>query len=276
MLACEPEWAALTREIAGERATVNSATTATQDPHHIEARPALIARARRADLLACTGAELEVGWLPLLQRESANPAIQPGQPGYFEAARYVALIEKPGALDRAQGDIHAAGNPHLHLDPRNLLRVADALAQRLAEIDPAGAAQYAQRRADFAARMTAAIARWERQGAVLKGVPVLVQHKSWSYLVAWLGLEVIADLEPKPGIEPSAAYLAQVLARQQAQPAKMLLRAGFLSPKAGEWIAAKAHLRVVTLPFTVGSSARASDLFSLYDDILDRLTEGAR
>ncbi|SMB22602.1 Periplasmic solute binding protein [Sterolibacterium denitrificans] len=276
VLACEPEWAALTREIAGERAAVDSATTGMQDPHHIEARPALIARARRADLLICTGAELEAGWLPLLQRESANPAIQPGQRGYFEAARYVALIEKPGALDRSQGDIHAAGNPHLHLDPRNLLRVADALATRLAELDPAGASEYAARHADFAARLSAAIARWERQGAALKDVPVLVQHKSWSYLVDWLGLEVVADLEPKPGIEPSAAHLAQVLARQQARPAKMLLRAGFLSPRAGEWIAARTPLRVVILPFTVGSSARARDLFSLYDDILDRLTEVAR
>lgn len=276
VLACEPEWAALTRELAGERATVDAATTGMQDPHRIEARPALIARARRADLLVCTGAELEAGWLPLLQRESANPAIQPGQKGYFEAARYVDPIDKPSALDRAQGDIHAAGNPHLHLDPRNLLRVADALAQRLAEIDPAGAAHYAQRRADFAARLTAAIARWEKQGAALKGVPVLVQHQSWSYLVHWLGLDVVADLEPRPGIEPSAAHLARVLERQQARPAKMLLRAGFLSPRAGEWMAAKANLRVVTLPFTVGASERARDLFSLYDDILDRLTEAAR
>ena len=276
VLACEPEWAALVGEIAGERARVASATTAMQDPHHIEARPTLIAQARRADLLVCTGAELEVGWLPLLQRESANPAIQAGQRGYFEAASLVAMIEKPAALDRAMGDIHPAGNPHLHLDPRNLLRVADGLTKRLAELDPAGAAQYEARRADFARRLQAALARWTPQAAPLKGVPVLVQHKTWSYLVDWLGLKVVADLEPKPGVDPSAAYLGQLLDRLKTQPARMVLRAGYLSPKAGEWIAAKAGVRVVTLPYTVGGSERARDLISLYDDILERLTEAAR
>lgn len=276
VLACEPEWAALTAEIAGERARVSSATTAMQDPHHIEARPALIAQARRADLLVCTGAELEAGWLPLLQRESANPAIQNGQKGWFEAAQFVALIEKPAMLDRAQGDVHPSGNPHLHLDPRNLLRVADALAKRLTELDPPGAAHYEARRADFARRLQAAMVRWEKPSAALKGVPVVVQHKTWSYLASWLGLRLVADLEPKPGIDPSAAYLAQLLDRLRAQPAKMVLRAGYLSPKASEWLAAKAGLRAVTLPYTVGGSERAGDLIALYDDILDRLTEAAR
>ena len=276
VLACEPEWAALTEALAGERATVTSATTPRQDPHRIEARPALIAQARQADLLVCTGAELEAGWLPLLQRESANAVIQTGARGHFEAAAFVALIEKPTAADRAQGDVHAAGNPHLHLDPRNLLRVADALAKRLAQLDPMGAAHYEARRADFAARLTAAIARWEKQGAVLKGLPVVVQHKSWTYLVNWLGMKVVADLEPKPGIEPSAAHLAALLEQLNRQPAKLLLRAGFLSPRPGEWLAGRTNLRVVTLPFTVGGSERTRDLIGLYDDILDRLTEAAR
>ncbi len=276
VLACEPEWAALTTEIAGERARVSSATTAMQDPHHIEARPALIAQARRADLLVCTGAELEAGWLPLLQRESANPAIQTGQQGWFEAAQFVGLLEKPAMLDRAQGDVHPSGNPHLHLDPRNLLRVADTLAKRLAELDPPGAAHYEARRADFARRLQVAMVRWEKPAAALKGVPVVVQHKTWSYLANWLGLRVVADLEPKPGIDPSAAYLAQLLDRLGAQPAKMVLRAGYLSPKASEWIAGKAGLRAVMLPYTVGGSARAGDLIALYDDILERLTEAAR
>ena len=276
VLACEPEWESLTREIAGDRVRISSATTAMQDPHHIEARPALVARARRAELLVCTGAELEVGWLPLLQRESGNTAIQAGQKGYFEAAQFARLIEKPAVLDRAMGDMHASGNPHLHLDPHNLLRIADGLAKRLTEIDPAGAAIYEARRADFAARMTAAIARWEKQAASLKGVPVLVQHKSWSYLVEWLGLKVVADLEPKPGIEPSAAYLGQLLEKLKAQPAKMVLRTGYQSPKAADWIAGQTGIRVAALPYTVGGSERARDLFGLYDDILARLTEAAR
>ncbi len=275
VLACEPEWAALVRELAGDRARVTAATTAMQDPHHVEARPALIAQARRADLLVCTGAELEMGWLPLLQRESANPAIQGGQPGYFEAAQFARLIEKPAQVDRALGDLHAAGNPHLHLDPRNLLRVAEALAQRLSEIDPAGAAHYAARRADFTQRLQTAIARWQQQAVALKGTPVVVQHKTWSYLVDWLGLKVVADLEPKPGIEPSAAHLAQLLERLAAQPARMVLRSSYQPARASAWIAGKTGMRAVTLPYTVGSTERAGDLFALYEEILGRLAEAA-
>ncbi len=276
VLACTPEWAALTQEIAGNRAKITSATTAMQDPHRIEARPALLAQARRANLVVCTGAELEIGWLPLLQRESGNAAIQAGQPGYFEAASVVRLIEKPTVLDRAMGDIHAAGNPHFFLDPRNLLKVADALAQRLAEIDPAGAVHYAARHQDFVTRLQAAIVRWEQEAVALKGVPVVVHHKNWSYLTAWLGLNVVADLEPKPGIDPSVAYLGQLLGKLKAQPAKMVLRAAYQSPKASEWIAERHGMKAVQLPFTVGGSDRAKDLFSLFDDTLARLKEAAR
>jgi len=276
VLACVPEWAALTQELAGDRARVSAATTAMQDPHRIEARPSLIARARRADLLVCNGAELEIGWLPLLQRESGNARIQTGQPGYFEAAAFVHLIEKPAAIDRALGDVHAAGNPHIHLDPRNILRVSEALAKRLAEIDPANAAHYAARQKDFASRMRAAIARWEAEAVGLRGVPVVVHHKNWSYLVNWLGLRMVADLEPKPGIDPSPAHLAQLLDRLKTQPARMVLRAAYQSPKASEWIARRSGMKAVELPYTVGGSPRARDLFSLFDDTLARLNEAAR
>ncbi len=276
VLACEPEWASLVHEIAGERAKVSSATTAMQDPHRIEARPSLIARARAADLLVCTGADLEIGWLPLLQRESGNAKIQAGQPGHFEAAAFVALIEKPAVLDRAMGDVHAAGNPHFHLDPRNLVKVADALAKRLAELDPANAAHYEARRADFAARMQAAIGRWEKEAAGLRGTPVVVHHKNWSYLAQWLGLRVVADLEPKPGIDPSAAHLAQMLDKLKAQPAQMVLRAAYQSPKPSEWIAQRTGMKAVELPFTVGGAPAARDLFSLFDETLARLKAGAQ
>ena len=276
VLACEPEWAALTQELTGDKAKVTSATTAMQDPHHIEARPALIAQARRADMLVCTGAELEIGWLPLLQRESGNAHIQSGQPGYFEAASAVRLLEKPAVLDRAMGDIHAAGNPHLHLDPRNIMKVAEVLAKRFADIDPANAAYYAARHKAFAARMQAAIARWEKEGAGLHGMPIVVHHKNWLYLAEWLGLKIVADLEPKPGIDPSATYLGQLLDKLKAQPAKMVLRAAYQSPKASEWIAERAGVKAVELPYTVGGSDKAKDLFSLFDDTLARLTEAVR
>jgi len=276
VLACEPEWAALVQELAGDRARVASATTARQNPHHIEARPSLIARARNADLLVCTGADLEVGWLPLLQRESGNPRIQVGQPGHFEASSFVRMLEKPVRLDRAEGDLHAAGNPHIHTDPRNLLKVATALARRLAELDPAQAAHYQARGADFQARMGAAIARWEREAAGLRGLPVVVQHKSWSYLADWLGLYVVADLEPKPGLDPSAAHLAQVLERLKSQPARLILRTGYQSDKPGEWLAQRAGIPALELPYTVGGSAEAKDLFGLFDATLALLKQGQK
>jgi zinc/manganese transport system substrate-binding protein len=275
VLACEPEWAALTQELAGDvtnnLARVTSATTARQDPHHIEARPSLIARARNADLLVCTGAELEVGWLPLLQRESGNARIQPGRAGYFEAAAYVRLLEKSGVADRAQGDVHPGGNPHLQADPRNLLKVANALALRLAELDASNAAVYAARNQDFQKRMTAAIARWEKAAAGLRGVPVVVHHKSWSYLADWLGLKVVADLEPKAGIEPSVSSLAGLLERLKTQPAKLVLRTPYQSSRPSEWLAERAGMAAVELPYTVGGSAAAKDLFSLFDDTVAKL-----
>ncbi|MGE3296652.1 MAG: metal ABC transporter substrate-binding protein [Porticoccaceae bacterium] len=275
VLTCEPEWAALTQELAGDLAKVDSATTAQQDPHRIQARPSLLAKARRADLLICTGAELESGWLPLLQREAGNGRIQLGQPGYFEAARFARLIERPTVLDRAQGDIHAAGNPHLHLDPRNIARVAEGLARRLSELDPANAARYADRHADFQRRWTAVIARWDQQGARLKGVPVVAQHRNWGYLADWLGLTIIGELEPRPGMEPTASHLAQLLETLKATPARMVLRTAYESPKASEWLASRASIPALELPYTVGGSPGAKDLFGLFDDTLSRLLQAA-
>ena len=275
VLTCEPEWAALTQELAGELAEVDSATTALQDPHRIQARPSLLAKARRADLLICTGAELEAGWLPLLQREAGNARIQPGQPGYLEAARFARTIERPRALDRAQGDVHASGNPHVHLDPRNIARVADGLARRLADLDPANAARYAQRNTDFQSRWTEAMARWEQQGARLTGMPVVVHHRNWSYLVDWLGLTVIGELEPRPGMEPTATHLAALLETLKATPVRMVLRTPHESPKASEWLASRADIPAVELPYTVGGSPGAKDLFGLFDDTLGRLLQDA-
>lgn len=275
VFACEPEWAALAKEIGGDDVRVYAATTALQDPHRIEARPSLIAQMRRANLVVCTGAELEAGWLPVLLQNANNAAVQPGRPGHFEAARFVPLLEKPARLDRADGDVHAAGNPHLHTDPRNILRVAEALAARLAEVDPANAAAHRARGQAFATRWQAAIARWEARAASLRNLPVAVQHKSFSYLLAWLGLREVAVLEPRPGVEPSVGHLARVAARLQTTPAKMVLRAAYQSPRPADWLAKRAGIPALALPYSVGGNDRAQDLFGLFDDTLDQLLEAA-
>src|SRR5258706_15845621 len=142
VFACEPEWGALAQELGGDKVSVYLATTALQDPHRVEARPSLIARIRSADLLICSGAELEIGWLPLLLTQSGNSKIQLGTPGYLEASQYVTKLEIPKVIDRALGDIHPGGNPHIHTDPRNISKVAAVIEERLAQLDPASADTY--------------------------------------------------------------------------------------------------------------------------------------
>ena len=271
VLACEPEWAALTQAVGGDKVKVTSATTALQDPHRIEARPSLIARARSADLLVCSGLELEIGWLPILLQQSANSKIAPGQPGYFETGPLLPRIELPSRVDRSEGDVHPGGNPHVHLDPRNIARLAPLLATRLGEIDAANKAYYQATATDFSVRWAAAITRWEQRGAILKGVGVIVHHKNMTHLFNWLGVREVGALEPKPGIEPSAAHLSSLLSQLQAQPAKMVLRAAYQDARASEWIAERAKIPAVMLAYTVGGTDKAKDLFSLFDDTLDRL-----
>jgi zinc/manganese transport system substrate-binding protein len=276
VFATVPEWGALTEELGGDKVKVYTATNALQDPHHVEAKPSLIARARSADLVVATGAELEIGWLPLVTQQAGNPKIQPGKPGYFEAAGYVTLLEKPARLDRAEGDVHPGGNPHIQTDPRNIGRVAGPLAARLAELDPENAAYYQARHKAFADRWNSAVATWEKQAAPLRGTPILVQHKAFTYLQVWLGLNEVAALEPKPGIEPTTAHLTEVLATLQRQPVKMVIRAAYQSDRASQWIAERAKINAVMLPFTVGGDDAAKDLYGLYDDTIARLLKGSQ
>ena len=271
ILACEPEWGALAQVLGGAQVSIYTATNALQDPHFIQARPSLIARARSADLVLCTGAELEIGWLPILLRQSGNAKIQPGQPGNFEAAAYVQKLEIPTRLDRADGDVHAGGNPHIQTDPRNFLPIAQALTQRLTQLDPAQAAFYAARHQAFVTRWQAAIKHWETIAVPLKGTPIVVQHKGFPYLQQWLGLREVATLEPKPGVEPNSGYLAQVLAQLQRQPAKMVIRAAYNDGRSSEWLTEHAKIPNVVLPFTVGADAQSQDLYALFDSTLQRL-----
>jgi len=271
VLACEPEWGALAQELGGDKVSIYTATTAMQDPHRIQARPSLIARARSADLLVCTGSELEIGWLPILLRQSGNANIQPGKPGYFEAATYVQKLEIPTRLDRAEGDVHPGGNPHIQTDPRNILLVADALLPRLIQIDSGNAAFYEARHKAFADRWKAALLRWGKEAAPLKGLPIVVQHKGFPYLENWLGLKQVAALEPKPGVEPTSTHLAEVLAQLQSQKTAVIIRAAYNDGRASEWLAERAKIHQVVLPFTVGGTDKAKDLFSLFDDTIARL-----
>ena len=276
VFATVPEWGALAKEIGGRHVDVFTATGGLQDPHHVEAKPSLIARARNADLMVATGAELEVGWLPVVARDSGNPRVQPGQPGYFEAAKSVRMLEVPTRLDRADGDVHAGGNPHIQTDPRNFLKIGEALTARMVQLDAANAADYQASFKSFAERWKAAIAKWETSAAPLRGMHVVTQHKAFPYLYDWLGLVEVETLEPKPGVEPSVSYLGQVVAEAESKKPKLVIRAAWNSPRPTEWFAEHAHVPVVVLPFTVGGDDQAKDLFGLFDDTINLLLKAAK
>ena len=271
VFACEPEWGALAQELGGDKVRVFSATTALQDPHRIEARPSLIARIRSADLVVCSGSDLEVGWLPLLLTQSGNAKIQPGSVGFLEASQFVARLEIPKTLDRALGDIHPGGNPHIHLDPRNIARVAEVITERMSQLDPANAADLKARAIAFQDRWRAAIQRWEQQAVPLKGAPVVVYHKDTSYFLKWLAMREAGSLEPKPGVPPTPAHLADLVERMRREPAKAIVYSAYNSPKAAAFLSERSKIPMVMLPYTVGGSDKANDLFGLFDDSIARL-----
>ena len=271
VFACEPEWAALAEEIGGELIDATSATSALQDPHYIQARPGLIAKVRRADLLVCSGAQLEIGWLPVLLQKSNNPRVTPGNPGYFEASMFVQRLEATGSVDRARGDIHPLGNPHVQTNPHNLRIIAAALAERMAELDADNAAAYRSRVEDFSSRWDDAIAEWEQRAAPLKGTRVITHHKSWVYLERWLGLQEVANLEPIPGLPPTAGHLSQLVRQFSDGGADVIIRAPYQDTRASEWLQDRTGIPAVVLPLTVGGTDEATDLFALFDDIVDRL-----
>jgi zinc/manganese transport system substrate-binding protein len=275
VFACEPEWGALVHELAGDAAAVDVGTTALQDVHVIEAKPSLIAKVRRADLVVCSGADLEIGWLPQLIHQAGNPKIASGA-GYFMASDQITTLEKPSKLDRSEGDIHPQGNPHFQLDPYRVLAIAKALDARLAELDPSHAATYQQRLGDFSTRWQAAIKVWETKAAPLKGRKVVVHHWSWIYLLSWLGMEQVGALEPKPGVPPTSGHLASLIDLTKSSNAFAIVRAAYQDPKPGDWLAEHTGVPAVTLPFTVGGDDHAKDLFGLFDSTIDKLLAVAK
>ena len=271
VFACEPEWASLADELGGDRISSYSATTAFQDPHHIEARPSLIAKIRRADLVICSGAELETGWLPVLQRRAGNNNIMPGKPGYFEAAAMVQRLDVLENIDRSMGDVHASGNPHVHLDPRRLQTIAKALLARLIVIDPDGADYYQLRFTDFNQRWQQAITQWQQQAKSLKGSRIVVHHRDWVYLFDWLGIELAAALEPKPGLPTTAGHLHSLKQTLTENPARMIVHTAYQNPRAAKRLSQIINTPVIELPYTVGGTEQVNDLFDLFTVTIEKL-----
>ena len=271
VFACEPEWAALAEEVGGKLVEAHSATTALQDPHYIQARPSLIAKVRRADLVICSGAQLEIGWLPALLQKANNPKVLPGVDGYMEASSFVLRLGATGTVDRSQGDIHPMGNPHIQTDPRNIALVARALATRMGKIDPVNSEIYESNLKNFQARWSAALARWEAKAEPLRGKRVITHHKSWAYLENWLGLVEAANLEAIPGLPPTATHLSRLTQQFADGGADVIIRSPYQDERPAEWLSERIGVEAVMLPLTVGGTADADNLFGLFDDILNRL-----
>lgn len=270
IFACEPEWAALAGEISGDNADIFTATHAGQDPHYIRARPSLIAQARHADIMFCSGAGLEVGWLPILL-EKASVEVQPGAVGYLMASAYVPILEKPEKIDRSMGDIHPEGNPHIHLNPYNIVLVAKELTKRLKLLDVANADFYQNRSDDFIMRWQAAIVDWEKTALSLKDKKVVVHHRTFSYLLDWLHMENAASLEPKPGIPPTTQHLEKLLKQFAQNPAYVIIRGPYEPEDASTWLSQKTSIPAIMLPYTIDGDDKSNDLFALFEQSVNQL-----
>lgn len=273
VFACEPEWGSLAGEIGGDRVSVYTATSAQQDPHHVEAKPSLIAQVRKADLVACSGAGLEVGWLPVLLARGANPELK-GERLFYAAEKVQRVGIPTGPVDRGQGDVHPEGNPHVHLDPQRVMQIGDALAKTLGDLDPTNAAFYTQRAGAFRQRLTKALA--DSNVAALRAKNYFVYHDAWAYLFAWLGSSQAGTLEPLPGIPPSSQHLSQLAAQAKSQHVDAIVHASYDDLHAVDWLQHNSGVCAIELPYTVGGDARATDLVALYQDIAARLNAGCK
>jgi zinc/manganese transport system substrate-binding protein len=256
----------LTREVGGDKVTVESLAKGYQDPHFVEAKPSFILKLHGADLLIAVGRELEIGWLPALVNQARNPRIQPNGDRYLDASLTANILEIPsGQITRAMGDVHPSGNPHYWLGPDNGRRIALAIQKKLAEISPADAGYFAQRYADFDRRLADAEKRWQAAMAPYKGTKVVTYHRSWPNFTDAFGLNVIGYVEPKPGIPPSPSHTLELIQEMKRQQVKVIMIEPYFDRKTPDSIARETGAQVIVLAPSVGGEKEVTDYFKLFD-----------
>jgi zinc/manganese transport system substrate-binding protein len=272
VVASIPTLGSFAKEVGGDRVEVVSLGKGYQDPHFVEPKPSLMVELNKADLLVYVGLDLEIGWLPPLVLGSRNPKIQTGEMGSLDCSRSIPVLDVPATkVDRSMGDIHPSGNPHYWIPPGNAKILAKEIAARLSQIDPAGAATYQKRLADFNARVDAAEKSWQPLVAKMHGQKVVTYHKSWTYVSAWLGLEEVGYLEPKPGIPPDPQHLLHLIQTMRGESVKLLLVEDFYNRNTAQLVAGKASAKMLTLPTDVGATPEIKDWFGLVKAILTQM-----
>ena len=258
--------AAIAREIGGDAVTVDSIAKGYQDPHFVEPKPSFLLKLQKADLLLVVGLQLEIGWLPPLITQSRNANIQVGQKGYVDLSNYCDILEKPqGQVTRAMGDVHPLGNPHYWLNPENGRRIAKALADRFSAAQPASAAQFAQRYADFDKRLTEAQKGWVAKMAPYKGRKVITYHRSWPNFTQAFGLDVADYVEPKPGIPPTPVHTLDLINLMKREGIHLILVEPYFDLRTPNSIASQVGGQVVTLMPSVGGNKDITTYFQLFD-----------
>lgn len=272
VVATTEDLAALTREVGGDKVSVEALAKGYQDPHFVEAKPSFILKLHKADLLVAVGREMEIGWLPALVTQSRNGKIQPGANGYLDASLTAKILEIPiGQITRAMGDVHPAGNPHYWLDPANGRRIAHAIREKLSAISPSDAAYFASRYADFDKRLAAAEARWTAATAPFRGARIVTYHRSWPNLCERFGLNVVGYVEPRPGIPPSPSHTFALIAQMKRDNVKVLFVEPYFDLKTPNSIARETGATVVILPPSVGAEKEITDYIKLFDAITAKL-----
>jgi len=269
--------ASLAREVGGGRVAVESLSRGIQDPHFVDPNPTLAVKLRRADLLVDVGLDLEIGWLPPLVTQSRNAEIQPGGPRRLTAAGAVPVLETPGGpVDRTQGDLHPAGNPHFLADPRRAGRVAEAIAARLGQLDPPGAAIYQAALAAFSKRLADAQARWAAELSPVKGRKVVTHHRTLTYFLDWSGLALAGVLEPKPGVPPPPSHLADLVGVVKREGVRAVVVENYYDPKSGELVARLGGAKLVVIPGDVGGAPEAKGYLEYLDALVRLVSQAAR
>lgn len=271
VVATTPDLAALATAIGGDAVDVKALAKPTEDPHFVDAKPSHIVTLNRADVLIDGGAELEIGWLPSLLESARNEKLAAGAPGRISASLGIRMLEIPTSFDRAKGDVHEKGNPHFMLDPLNVRVIVTQIADRLTKVDPASAALYHANLKWFLGTLDSKLLAWQKELEPFRGAKIVTYHKDFVYLAERFKLDVVETLEPKPGISPSPAHLAQVISRMRAGRVRVILVQPFQSRKTAETVARQTDAVVLEVAQQPGALKNTTTYFDLMDSIVHTL-----